>query len=94
MAVGDQCQDLLLPWRQHPVPLAPAQTLVRWRQRLAAAGDKRASILTRFRRTFGSIAGFTLGCAAAAALYAWIGFWCLAVPVVIAALAAAMRLKQ
>src|SRR5689334_3577486 len=41
MAVGDQCQDLLLPWREHAVPLAPAEALVRWRQRLAAAGHKR-----------------------------------------------------
>ena len=39
----------------------------------------------RFGRTVRSIAWFAGGCAVAAVLYYWIGFWCLAVPVLVGA---------
>ena len=34
------------------------------------------------------------GCAVAAALYAWIGFWCLAVPVVVGAASATLAVED
>jgi uncharacterized membrane protein YoaK (UPF0700 family) len=40
-------------------------------------GEQRAIVRTRFRPMFGSLAGFAVGCAVAAAVYACIGFWCL-----------------
>jgi hypothetical protein len=43
---------------------------------------------------FGSLAGFTVGCAVAAAVYACIGFWCLWVPVAVGALTAIMRAEN
>jgi len=42
----------------------------------------------RFGRTVRSIAWFAAGCGLAAALYYWIGFWSLAVPVIVGAASA------
>jgi uncharacterized membrane protein YoaK (UPF0700 family) len=42
-----------------------------------------AIIRRRFGRTLGGILYFAVGCAVAAVLYSWIGFWSLAVPVVV-----------
>jgi uncharacterized membrane protein YoaK (UPF0700 family) len=49
------------------------------------AGDQAAATRARFGRTVGSIAWFAGGCALAAVLYFWVGFWSLAVPVLIGA---------
>lgn len=46
----------------------------------------------RARRTALSILGFALGCAASAVAYAWAGFWCLVVPLVLTL--AAIRLAR
>jgi uncharacterized membrane protein YoaK (UPF0700 family) len=56
-----------------------------------AGGDQRAAIRARFSRMLAGIAGFAAGCAIAALLYAWIGFWCVAVSVAIGTLTAIMR---
>jgi hypothetical protein len=48
-------------------------------------------VRARFSRVTLSIAIFAAGCAAAAALYWLAGFWCLAVPVLVAIAAAAMQ---
>ena len=47
--------------------------------------DKAPEVRARLKRMAGSIFWFALGCGVSAGLYAWIGFWGLAVPVVIAA---------
>ena len=51
-------------------------------------GDRdaeQASIVSaRLARALAAILWFVGGCAGAALLYAWVGFWCLAVPVVVA----------
>lgn len=47
----------------------------------------------RLRRLTGSILYFAAGCALSALLYWKVGFWCLAVPVVVGAVAAMMQLK-
>jgi uncharacterized membrane protein YoaK (UPF0700 family) len=44
----------------------------------------RAVVKARFGRTIRGIAWFAIGCAAAAALYFWVGLWCLALPALIA----------
>jgi len=61
---------------------------------LDASDEQRSIISTRFWRTFGNIATFAAGCAAAAALYAWAGFWCLCVPVFVAILTATIRVEN
>ncbi len=50
--------------------------------------EQRTIISKRFQRTAGSIASFSTGCAAAAAIYYWVGFWCLLAPVAEGALIA------
>jgi uncharacterized membrane protein YoaK (UPF0700 family) len=50
-----------------------------------------AAIRTRFGRLSLSILYFAAGCAAAAALYWLVGFWCLSVAVIVGAAAALMR---
>jgi uncharacterized membrane protein YoaK (UPF0700 family) len=52
-----------------------------------------ATIRGRLGRTVRTILGFTVGSAAGALSYAFVGFWCLAVPVVVGAAAVAVRLK-
>jgi uncharacterized membrane protein YoaK (UPF0700 family) len=49
------------------------------------AGAEAGAVRARFMRIIWSIACFALGCAMAAALYYLAGFWCLALPVVVAA---------
>jgi uncharacterized membrane protein YoaK (UPF0700 family) len=56
--------------------------------------DEAAAVRARFRRTLGSILYFACGCGVAAALYFWIGFWCLAVPVVVGAASAIIRIEE
>jgi uncharacterized membrane protein YoaK (UPF0700 family) len=51
---------------------------------LQGNGDQ-GTIRARFGRTVRSIAWFAGGCALAAALYYWVGFWSLAVPVFVGA---------
>jgi len=50
-----------------------------------------AAVRARFTRTVRSIVWFAAGCAAAALLYDWLGFWCLAVPVAVGAATAILR---
>jgi uncharacterized membrane protein YoaK (UPF0700 family) len=54
-------------------------------------GSDAAAVRARFVRTFFGIAWFAAGCATAAVLYYWMGFWCLAVPAVIGAAIAIAR---
>lgn len=49
------------------------------------------AVRARFARTLRGILWFAGGCAAAAVLYYWAGFWCLAVPVAVGAAAAIVR---
>jgi uncharacterized membrane protein YoaK (UPF0700 family) len=57
-------------------------------------GDQTAAIRARFYRTVRSIFFFAAGCAIAAALYAWIGFWSLALPVAVGMASAMIRLDD
>jgi len=50
-----------------------------------------AQIRNRFGRLSLSILYFAAGCAASAVLYVWVGFWALAVPVLVAGAAALIR---
>jgi uncharacterized membrane protein YoaK (UPF0700 family) len=59
-----------------------------------AAGGQAAAIRLRLSRTVTGIAAFAAGCAAAAFLYALAGFWCLAVPVVVGAVSAVVRIAD
>ncbi len=52
------------------------------------------AIRARFRRLLTTIVAFTLGCAVSALLYAYVGFWCLAVSVIIGTIAAATRVEE
>ena len=56
--------------------------------------EEAAALRARFRRTLGAIVYFAGGCGMAAALYFWIGFWCLAVPVAVGAASAIMRIEE
>jgi uncharacterized membrane protein YoaK (UPF0700 family) len=58
-----------------------------------AAGDAPA-VRTRLSRMAMSVLLFAAGCAAGALLFWLAGFWCLAVPVIVGAIAAAMRLAE
>jgi uncharacterized membrane protein YoaK (UPF0700 family) len=57
-------------------------------------GDQTAAVSARFYRTVRSIFFFAAGCAIAAALYAWIGFWSLALPVAVGMASAMIRLDD
>ena len=59
-----------------------------------AAGSSAAAIRLRMSRTLRGILAFAAGCALAAVLYGWIGFWCLAVPVVTGAVTAIARITD
>jgi uncharacterized membrane protein YoaK (UPF0700 family) len=52
-----------------------------------------AAVRTRLVQTLRGIVAFAAGCAAAALLYYWFGFWCLAVPVAVGATAAFLTEK-
>jgi uncharacterized membrane protein YoaK (UPF0700 family) len=54
-------------------------------------GMDAAAVRARFRRILWSIACFAFGCALAAGLYYFVGFWCLALPVAVAAGTAVFR---
>jgi uncharacterized membrane protein YoaK (UPF0700 family) len=56
--------------------------------------DKAAAIRARFFMTIRGIFFFAAGCAAAALLYAWIGFWCLALPVAVGAATAIIEIED
>ena len=56
--------------------------------------DQAAAVRARFGRTVGSILYFAAGCAVAAALYLWIGFWSLAVPVAVGTASALVRTED
>lgn len=56
--------------------------------------DKAAAIRARFSLTIRGILFFAAGCAAAALLYTAIGFWCLALPVVVGAATAILRVED
>jgi uncharacterized membrane protein YoaK (UPF0700 family) len=55
---------------------------------------QRTAVRTRFGRLSLAILYFAAGCAVAALLYALVGFWCLAVPVIVGAAAALMRIEE
>jgi uncharacterized membrane protein YoaK (UPF0700 family) len=57
-------------------------------------GAQRDAIRARFYRLSLAILYFASGCATAALLYAWVGFWCLAVPVLVGLATAAMRIEE
>jgi uncharacterized membrane protein YoaK (UPF0700 family) len=56
--------------------------------------DHAAVIRARFGRTLRTILCFAAGCAVAALLYAGIGFWNLAIPVIVGAACAILRLRD
>ncbi|MBN9600722.1 MAG: DUF1275 domain-containing protein [Afipia sp.] len=56
--------------------------------------EQQPTIRKRFRRLITTIVAFTLGCASSALLYAYIGFWCLGVSVVIGMIAAVTRVEE
>jgi uncharacterized membrane protein YoaK (UPF0700 family) len=56
-----------------------------------APSSNSAAVRARFSRTWRGIAWFAAGCAVAALLYYWLGFWCLAVPVAVGAATAILR---
>lgn len=58
------------------------------------APDQAALIRARFGRMVRAILWFAAGCAVAALLYAWIGFWNLGVAVVVGTASAVLRLKD
>jgi uncharacterized membrane protein YoaK (UPF0700 family) len=58
------------------------------------APEQAAVVRARFYRMLRGILSFAAGCAAAATLYAWIGFYGLMVPVVVGAASAIMSLQD
>lgn len=58
------------------------------------AGDNTAAARARFLVTTRGIFFFAAGCALAAALYAWIGFWCLTLPVAVGAASVILRVED
>jgi len=60
---------------------------------IGRAAPNDAATRLRLRRLSSSILYFAVGCAVSALLYWKVGFWCLAVPVVVGAIAAMMRAK-
>jgi uncharacterized membrane protein YoaK (UPF0700 family) len=57
-------------------------------------GEQTAAVRARFYATIRSILFFAAGCAVAAVLYAWIGFWSLALPVAVGAACAIVRIED
>jgi uncharacterized membrane protein YoaK (UPF0700 family) len=52
------------------------------------------AVRARFARTLRGIVWFAGGCAMAAILYYWFGFWCLVVPVLVGAVTAILRYEN
>jgi uncharacterized membrane protein YoaK (UPF0700 family) len=61
---------------------------------IRGAKPDQAAVRGRFNRMFAAVFWFALGCALAATLYAWVGFWCLTVPVLIGAASAALAVER
>ena len=59
-----------------------------------AAPDQAPAVRGRFHRMLRAIAWFAAGCGIAAALYAWVGFWCLAVPAAVGAASAMLAAED
>jgi uncharacterized membrane protein YoaK (UPF0700 family) len=59
-----------------------------------AKPDQAEAVRGRFNRMFAAVAWFAAGCGLAAALYAWVGFWCLMVPAFLGAVSAALAAKR
>ena len=57
-------------------------------------GEQTVAVRARFYATIRSILFFAAGCAVAAVLYAWIGFWSLALPVAVGAASAIVRIED
>jgi uncharacterized membrane protein YoaK (UPF0700 family) len=57
-------------------------------------GDQAAEVRARLYRTIRSICFFAAGCAIAAFLFAWIGFWSLTLPVTVGAASVIIRLED
>jgi uncharacterized membrane protein YoaK (UPF0700 family) len=57
------------------------------------APEQTAVIRTRFGRLTTALLYFAAGCAIAALLYAWLGFWSLALPVIVGGATSLMRIK-
>jgi uncharacterized membrane protein YoaK (UPF0700 family) len=58
------------------------------------APSEAAAVWTRFGRMLRGILCFAAGCAVAAILYFWIGFWCLGVPVIVGAATAILQIEE
>jgi uncharacterized membrane protein YoaK (UPF0700 family) len=56
--------------------------------------EQRAAVRTRLQKLTLTILYFASGCALAAILYATVGFWCLAVPAVVALATATMKIEE
>ena len=56
--------------------------------------DERGKVRARFNRLAIAILFFAMGCAVSALLFFLVGFWCLAVAVVVGALAAGIQIRQ
>ena len=56
--------------------------------------DQAPAARARFHRMLMAILWFAAGCAVAAALYAWIGFWCLAVPAAVGTASAILAVEE
>ncbi len=56
--------------------------------------EQRAPVQTRFSRLALAIGSFALGCAVSAVLYVYVGFWCLALSVVVGLAAAVIRVEE
>ncbi|EGP06307.1 hypothetical protein CSIRO_4118 [Bradyrhizobiaceae bacterium SG-6C] len=59
-----------------------------------AKPESRPQVRTRFSRLALAICFFALGCAVAAVMYVYVGFWCLAVSVVVGLAASVIRIEE
>ncbi len=56
--------------------------------------EQQAATRARFRRLSATILAFAFGCAVSAVLFSYVGFWCLALAVVVGFLSAAIRVNE
>ncbi len=56
-----------------------------------AAASTSTNVLERFGRIIRGVIWFAVGCALSAALFYFVGFWCLAAPVVVGVATAILR---
>jgi uncharacterized membrane protein YoaK (UPF0700 family) len=59
-----------------------------------AKPDQAGTVRGRFNRMLAAVAWFAGGCALAATLYAWVGFWCLAVPALLGVASAVLAAER